>query len=143
LLVAFLVLTACGLVLASGKGSWVKSRLTPHVEGGRRKTKQREKGERLAAFASLFRATEQTFGHRRLWKRLHLMLERADVPLRTVEFAYLIVGCGFVVAMLAAVTGRSSIGILIALAVGAAIPYCWVAFKARRRMYAFEAQLPD
>jgi len=50
LLVAFLVLTACGLVLTSGKGSWVKSRLTPHVEGGRRKAKQREKGERLAAF---------------------------------------------------------------------------------------------
>jgi tight adherence protein B len=143
LLVAFLVLTACGLVLASGKGSWVKSRLTPHVEGGRRKTKQQEKGERLAAFASLFRATEQTFGHRRLWKRLHLMLERADVPLRTAEFAYLIVGCGFALALLAAVAGRSTLEILVALAVGALIPYGWVSFKSRRRMSAFEDQLPD
>jgi tight adherence protein B len=143
LLVAFLVLTACGLVLASGKGSWVKSRLAHHVEGGRRKTKRREKGERLAAFASLFRATEQTFGHRRLWKRLHLMLERADVPLRTVEFAYLIVGCGFTFALLAAVSGRSTLAILIALAVGALLPYGWVSFKSRRRMSAFEDQLPD
>ena len=143
LLVAFLVLTACGLVLTSGKGSWVKSRLTPHVEGGRRKAKQREKGERLAAFASLFRATEQTFGHRRLWKRLHLMLERADVPLRTVEFAYLIVGCGFALALLAAVSGRPTLMILIAFAVGALIPYGWVSFKSRRRMNAFEDQLPD
>ena len=143
LLVAFLVLTACGLVLTSGKGSWVKSRLTPHVEGGRRKAKQREKGERLAAFASLFRATEQTFGHRRLWKRLHLMLERADVPLRTVEFAYLIVGCGFTLALLAAVSGRPTLMILIAFAVGALIPYGWVSFKSRRRMNAFEDQLPD
>ncbi len=143
LLVAFLVLTACGLVLASGKGSWVKSRLTPHVEGGRRKTKQRVKGERLAAFASLFRATEQTFGHRRLWKRLHLMLERADVPLRTAEFAYLIVGCGFALALLAAVAGRSTLEILVALGVGALIPYGWVSFKSRRRMNAFEDQLPD
>ncbi|MDX6490456.1 MAG: tight adherence protein, partial [Gaiellaceae bacterium] len=143
LLVAFLVLTACGLVLTSGKGSWVKSRLTPHVEGGRRKAKQREKGERLAAFASLFRATEQTFGHRRLWMRLHLMLERADVPLRTVEFAYLIVGCGFTLALLAAVSGRPTLMILIAFAVGALIPYGWVSFKSRRRMNAFEDQLPD
>ena len=143
LLVAFLVLTACGLVLTSGKGSWVKSRLTPHIEGGRRKAKQREKGERLAAFASLFRATEQTFGHRRLWKRLHLMLERADVPLRTVEFAYLIVGCGFALALLAAVSGRPTLMILIAFAVGALIPYGWVSFKSRRRMNAFEDQLPD
>ena len=143
LLVAFLVLTACGLVLTSGKGSWVKSRLTPHVEGGRRKAKQREKGERLAAFASLFRATEQTFGHRRLWKRLHLMLERADVPLRTVEFAYLIVGCGFTLALMAAVSGRPTLMILIAFAVGALIPYGWVSFKSRRRMNAFDDQLPD
>ena len=137
------MLTACGLVLASGKGSWVKTRLTPHVEGVGARRKQREKGERLAAFASLFRATEQTFGHRRLWKRLHLMLERADVPLRTAEFAYLIVGCGFALALLAAVAGRSTLEILVALAVGALIPYGWVSFKSRRRMNAFEDQLPD
>src|SRR5207248_893959 len=49
----------------------------------------------------------------------------------------------FLLALLAAMTGRSTISILIALAVGAAIPYVWVAFKARRRMYAFEDQLPD
>jgi tight adherence protein B len=143
LLVAFLVLSACGLVLTSSRSSWVKGRLAPHVEGGPRKAKRREKGERLAALAGLFRATEQAFGHKRLWKKLHLTLERADVPLRTVEFAYLIVGCGFVFALLAAVTGRSSIGILIALGVGGLAPYSFVAIKARRRMNAFDNQLPD
>jgi tight adherence protein B len=45
--------------------------------------------------------------------------------------------------MFAALTGRSSMGILIALGVGALIPYGWVTFKARRRMNAFEDQLPD
>jgi tight adherence protein B len=143
LLVAFLVLTACGFLFASAKGSWVKSRLAPHVEGGQRKSQKREKGERLAALAGLFRATEQAFGHRRVWLMLQRKLERADLPLRTVEFAYMIVGCGFVVALLAALTGRSSLGILIALGIGAAIPYSWVSFKARRRMNAFENQLPD
>jgi len=40
-------------------------------------------------------------------------------------------------------SGRSTIGMLIALAIGALIPYGWVSFKAKRRMYAFEDQLPD
>jgi tight adherence protein B len=143
MLVAFLVLAACGFLFASGKGSWVKSRLAPHVEGGPRTSRKREKGERLAALAGLFRATEQAFSHRGLWQRVHRKLERADLPLRTVEFVYLMLGCGFLFALFAAMTGRSSLGILIALAVGAAVPYAWVSFKAKRRMNAFENQLPD
>ena len=142
MLVAFLVLTACGFLFASAKGSWVKSRLAPHVERSR-KTRKREKGERLAALGGLFRATEQAFGHRRIWHKLQRKLERADLPLRTVEFAYLIVGCAFVVAFFAAASGRPSVQILVALAVGGAIPYLFVSFKAKSRMNAFEDQLPD
>jgi tight adherence protein B len=141
MLVAFLVLTACGFLFSSAKGSWVKTRLAPHVES--RKTRKRKKGERLAAFGGLFRATEQAFGHRRVWHKLQRKLERADLPLRTVEFAYLIVGCAFVVALFAAMSGRSTLGILIALAVGGALPYLFVSLKAKRRMNAFEEQLPD
>lgn len=143
LIVALLVLTACAFVFASAKGSWVKSRLAPHVEGGPRKSRKREKGERLAALAGLFSATEQAFGHRRLWHALHRKLERADLPLRTVEFVYIMVGSGFALGLLAAVSGRSSLEILAALGIGAAVPYGWVAFKARQRMNAFENQLPD
>jgi tight adherence protein B len=142
MLVAFLVLTACGFMLTSGKGSWVKTRLAPHVEGGKRKSRKK-KGERMAAFAGLFKATEQAFGHRRVWMKLQRVLERADVPLRTVEFAYIMLGGAFAFAFFAAITGRSSIGILIAFAVGGAIPYLWVSFKAKRRMNAFDNQLPD
>jgi tight adherence protein B len=143
MLVAFLILSACWFVLAASKGSWVKGRLAPHVEGGPGRKRRREKGERLEAFAGIFRATEQAFGHRRLWKRLTLVLERADVPLRTVEFAYIMVGSGFVLGLFAAVTGRSTLGILIALAIGALAPYGFVSLKARRRLNAFENQLPD
>jgi tight adherence protein B len=142
LLVAFLVLSAVGFLLTGAKGSWVRVRLAPHVEGGK-KRRRREKGERLAAFAGLFRATEQAFGHRGVWKKLTLKLDRADVPLRTVEFVYLMAGCGFLVMFLALLSGRSSIGLLIALGIGALIPYAWVSFKAKRRMNAFEEQLPD
>lgn len=142
MIVALLVLTACAFLFTSAKGSWVKSRLAPHVEGAR-KARKRQKGERLAAFAGVFRATEQAFGHRRVWLSLQRKLERADLPLRTVEFAYLIVGSGFLVGLLAALSGRSSLEILIAFVVGGAIPYGFVAFKARRRMAAFDDQLPD
>jgi tight adherence protein B len=142
LLVAFLVLTGVAFALVGSKGSWLKSRLAPHVEGPKR-SKQREKGERLAAFSGLFKATEQAFSHRKPWKRVATLLERAGVPLRTVEFFYLMTGCGFVLMLLAALSGRSTIGMLIALAIGALIPYGWVSFKAKRRMYAFEDQLPD
>jgi tight adherence protein B len=142
MLVAFLVLTACGFLFASAKGSWVKTRLAPHIEGTR-KQRKRQKGERLAALAGLFRATEQAFAHRRVWLKLQRKLERADLPLRTVEFAYLIVGCGFALALFAAVSGRPSLQILIALAVGGAIPYFFVSLKAKKRMNAFDDQLPD
>ena len=143
LMVAFLVLTAVGLGLAGGSNSWVKSRLAPHIEGGPRRARRREKGERLAAFAGLFRVTEQAFSHRSVWKKVQTKLERADLPLRTVEFFYLMGGCGFLFMVFAALTGRSTLGILIALGVGAAIPYVWITFKAKRRMLAFEDQLPD
>ena len=142
MLVAFLVLTACGFLFATAKGSWVKTRLAPHVEGSR-KTRKREKGQRLAALGGLFKATEQAFAHRGVWLKLQRKLERADLPLRTVEFAYLIVGSGFVLALLAAVMGRPSLQILIALAVGGAIPYLFVSFKAKSRMTKFDDQLPD
>jgi tight adherence protein B len=142
MLVAFLVLAACGFLFSGAKGSWVKSRLAPHVEGTR-SSRKREKGERLAALSGLFRATEQAFGHRGIWLKLHRKLERADLPLRTVEFVYLMLGCAFVVAFFAVMMGRSSLGILIAFAIGGALPYLWVSFKASRRMAAFEDQLPD
>jgi tight adherence protein B len=143
LLVAFLILTAVGLVFTGGTGSWVKSRLAPHIEGGPRSKRRREKGERLAAFAGLFRLTEQAFSHRGLWKKMQTKLERAGLPLRTVEFFYLVTGCGFLLMVFAALTGRSTPGILIAFGIGAAIPYGWVSFKARKRMLAFDDQLPD
>src|SRR4029079_18274680 len=141
MLVAFLVLTACGFLFSSAKGSWVKTRLAPHVES--RKTRKRQKGERLAALGGLSRATERAFGPRRIWHKLQRKLERADLPLRTVEFAYLIVGRAFVVAFFAAASGPPSVQILVALAVGGAIPYLFVSFKAKSRMNAFEDQLPD
>src|SRR6185312_4753273 len=91
----------------------------------------------------LFRATENAFGHRSQWRNLQLMLERADLPLRTVEFAWIMIGCSFGLGLLAAIAGSSSLVILALFLVGGFVPYLFVWFKAKKRVRAFEDQLPD
>ena len=143
LAIALLVLAAGILALATEKGAWLRSRLAPHVEPSRRGPREGTERERFAAFSSLFSATEQAFSHRQSWLKLQRMLERADVPLRTVEFAYIVAGSGLVLGLIAAITGRASLVILLSFAAGAAIPYGFVSMKARKRMRTFENQLPD
>jgi tight adherence protein B len=143
-LAALLALAAAMFLLSGVRGSWLKQRLAPHIQGGgRRLSKKRSGRDRLEMFNGLFKATENAFGHRRQWRNLQLLLERADLPLRTVEFAWMLVGSSFTLALLAAILGRSSLAILAAFLVGAFIPYLFVSFKAKRRMRAFEDQLPD
>ena len=142
-LVGLLVLGAGMFVLTTVRSSWLKHRLAPHISTGRRAAKRRTGRERLEMFNGLFHATENAFGHRRQWRNLQLLLERADLPLRTVEFAWLLVSCSFTLAMLAALVGRGSLAILAAFLIGAFVPYFVVWFKAKRRMRAFEDQLPD
>jgi tight adherence protein B len=143
LLAGLLVLGAGLLVASTVRGSWLKQRLAPHIEPTRRTARRRTGRERLELFNGLFRATENAFGHRRQWRNLELLLERADLPLRTVEFAWLLIGCSFVLAVLAALSGSGSVGILAMFLLGAFVPYFVVWFKAKRRMKAFEDQLPD
>jgi tight adherence protein B len=143
LVAALLVLGAGILVVSTTSGSYLKRRLAPHIDAGRRASKKRTGRERLEMFNGVFSATENAFGHRRQWRNLQLLLERADLPLRTVEFAWLLVGCSFVLAVLAAITGRSTLVILAMFLVGAFVPYFVVWSLARRRMRAFEDQLPD
>jgi len=144
-LLAGLLMLAAGILAASTlRGSWLKRRLAAHVDPSRgRAAKHSTARDRLAMLGGLFRVTENTFAHRRQWRSLQLLLERADLPLRTVEFAWLLVGCSFFLAVLAAITGRSTLAILVMFLLGAFVPYFVVWFKARRRMRAFEDQLPD
>ncbi len=102
LLVGFLVLLSGTFLLTSVRGSRLKRRLAPHL-GEKRGSKRKVERERLQAAAGLFRATERTFGHWKQWVALDQMLERADVPLRTVEFVYLSVGGALLAGMLGAV----------------------------------------
>jgi tight adherence protein B len=143
LVVGFCILLAAIVAFASPKGAWVRRRVNAHVAAHARAVKPSDDGERLAAAASLFKATENTFGHARYWKKLQWTLERADLPLRTVEFVYIMVGCGFVAGLIGAVAALPSFVILGCLVGGALAPYGFVVFKGRKRLKAFENQLPD
>jgi tight adherence protein B len=142
--VAGLLILAAGMLLVSTlRGSWLRQRLAPHVSSGPRASKKRSGRDRLEVMNGLFKATERAFSHRRQWRNLQLLLERADLPLRTVEFAWLLVACSFTLGVLGALTGRGSLTILVLFLVGAFVPYFVVWFKARNRVQAFEDQLPD
>ena len=141
-LVGVIVLLACAFLFASPKGTWLKGRLAPHVAEKRRAVK-RARGERLALAAGLFRATENVLGNLKPWRRLGRTLERADLPLRTVELVYIIAGTGLVFGIGAAALQLPLWVVAASLAGGAFLPWMFVAFKARRRVKAFENQLPD
>jgi len=140
--VGLLVLIACGFLFAAPKGAWLKGRLDPHLATRRRAVKESGPRERMRFAASLFQATEATLGKFKPWKRLNRMLERADLPLRTAEFVYIILAAGLLGSLVTAGFTRSAPFILAGLGAGV-LPYLFVAFKARKRVKAFENQLPD
>jgi tight adherence protein B len=140
--VGLTVLLAAGFAFASPRGAWLRSRLEPHVAQTRRRVKPRGR-ERLQMVAGLFHATENALGKFKPWRRLQRLLERADLPLRTVEFVYLMLGSALFTGLVAAAFARSPLVVAAGLAGGALLPYLFVSFKARSRVKAFEAQLPD
>jgi tight adherence protein B len=143
-LIAALLMLAAGILFASTlQGSRLKRRLAPHIDATRRASKRPTGRERLEVLNGLFHATENAFGNRRQWRNLQLLLERADLPLRTVEFTWLLIGCSFVLGVVAALAGSSSLVILAMFLVGGFAPYLFVWFKASKRMRTFEDQLPD
>ena len=141
-LVGVLVLVACAFAFASPRGAWLKGRLEPHLDTRRRAAKRTGR-ERLKIAAGLFRATENALGNFKPWLRLQRTIERADVPLRTVELVYVMLAAGFVSGLIAAGFTQSVPWIAVGLLGGTLLPYFVVSFKAKKRVRAFENQLPD
>ena len=141
--VAALVLLAAFLVLAAYRGSWVRTRIAAHVGETRATSKAKRREQGLSALTAVFRVTERAFGHLRQWRAIQRLLDRADVPLRTVEFFWIMMGAACVLGVLVAATGQGPLVALIGLAVGGSAPFAFVWFKMRRRLRAFEEQLPD
>lgn len=140
--VGIVVLLAFLFAFASPRSAWLKGRLEPHITERRRRAKSGGR-QRLKIAAGLFHATENALGNFKPWLRLQRVLERADLPLRTVEFVYIMLGAGLLGAIVTGGATQSAPIVLVGLVVGAALPYVFVSFKARQRAKAFENQLPD
>jgi tight adherence protein B len=141
LLVGLLLLLSGVFGASARRGSWLRSRLAGHT--GAMRTRPGAKHDRFAAGSAVLRATEKTFGEAKFWGKIARLLERADVPMRTVEFLYVAIGASFLFGFVAAISGRSTFVTLIAFALGGALPFAYLHFKAGRRLKAFENQLPD
>ncbi len=142
--VGALVLLAYGFAFSTPGGERLRAQLAAHVQ--RRPSRPAQRKERRSpreSLAGILQATERAFGHTRLWARLGRLIERAALPLKTAELVYLMLGSGFALGIVFALAGASSILILFALAAGLFLPLVFVWWKARRRLAAFENQLPD
>jgi tight adherence protein B len=140
LLVGVLFLGALVSLTRIRRRSWVQQRLAPHVV----QTVQRgNRADRLSLLKALFRATEGTFGRHAKWRSIERMLVRGDVPLRPAEFVWLMIGCAVGTALLFGAAGAPALLTLVALGLGGLLPYGFVTFRVRRRVKAFEEQLPD
>lgn len=139
----FIVLLGASLALTTVKGARLKKRLAPHIVSSHDLRKRKQEKARLAAAEGLFRATESAFSQWRLWKRLERLVERSDLPVRTVEIVYLMTGLALIGATISTLAGRGSLITLGVTAGAASLPVMFVWFKASKRLKAFENQLPD
>ena len=141
--VGLLGLVAVLFLLRAPVGSRLRRQITPHLGEQVRTSARGPVQERFATASSVMKSTEKAFGHLRAWHALHRLLERADVPLRTVELVYIAVGAGLLTGLVFAVAGMGAMVILVALLVGSSLPILVVWHKARRRLAAIDEQLPD
>jgi tight adherence protein B len=142
LIAGVLVVAAFLLLLGARRNDWLRARLQAHT-GGARRTKRVAREQRLAALTGLLRATERAFGHLRHWQNVQKMLERGETPLRAAEFAYIAFGSSLLLGMLTAVAGSPPLVIIVALGIGLLLPFAFVWRRMRKRLGAFETQLPD
>ena len=96
---------------------------------------------RLALVSALSAARERV-GHLKPWKRLQALLERADMPLRTVEFVYLMLASGLVRGSLFAMVTGSVASSRSGSRPAGSFPI-WSSRQGAQAVKAFENQLPD
>jgi tight adherence protein B len=130
--------------LVGGEKRWLAKRVAPHVTpppATPAVEPHRQRVSRHPRIDGVLDATERRL-RGRAWDAFCARVERADVPLRAVELLYLGGTAAFLAAALGGATAGSAAALPGPLLVAAIV---WVALgaRARRRLAAFEQQLPD
>lgn len=148
LAVGCLMLVATLVALAKPRGAWLRSRLEPYggtsgaaVAGGPAGTDGRA-GWRPQV-DRLFGAAERALDRTSAWGSLERLIERAHLQVRPAQLLFWAVSGGVAVAVVAGMLTASALLSVAALALGVAAPIAWLAAAGRRRVRAFEDQLPD
>jgi len=141
LITGLLLALALRVLFRKSRTEEMRRRIQPHI--GQEPQKIKRKRERPGVLRNLFASTENVLGKSKQWSSLSRLLERGDVPLKTVEFAYVILACGLFLGFVISVLGLHGIFLLIAFVLGAMAPIGFVWRKSRKRLAAFDEQLPD
>ena len=145
-LVALFVLAGALILLSSKPAIMVGKRIAPHTEQKKQVVVVAPGQEipKISILHQLYVATEKIAGSFNYWKRISFRLEQANLPLRTAEVVYLQMGSAILLAAIVSLLLQlGSIAALISLLVGALIPWMYVKIMAKRRLNAFETQLPE
>ncbi|MES1247442.1 MAG: type II secretion system F family protein [Actinomycetota bacterium] len=141
--VGLLVLVAMVFLTAVRAGSRLNARIAPHLGTPQRvgQAKPRRQGQSFRR--QLVGATEHAFTKFPRFRALQGLLTRADLPLLAAELLYVALGVAVVFGLVSALTGVPSLLVLAFMAGGFALPIAWVAYRAKKRMKAFDNQLAD
>jgi tight adherence protein B len=121
---------------------WLSARLAPHLAPEQRRRKERRRRD-SHALRGLFTSTEETFSRLRQFQALQQRLARADMPLLAAELLYLCIGIAVVLGVMGGLAGVPLLFVAVLMLLGGSAPLLYVSFKARRRIKAFDNQLPD
>lgn len=141
LAVGVLFALAISLLFRKSRSDVMRRRIQPHVQDEPKKAKQ--KRERTNLLRGLFNSTEHVLGKTKQWAALARLLERGDVALKTVEFAYVILGSGLLVLFFVSLVGIGGFFMLLGFVIGGLLPLGYVWRRSRKRVAAFDEQLPD
>jgi len=141
--VALLVFLAYWFASGSRSGARLRARLSPHLGVGERRAKPKRRRQSRTFMRGLVLATEQAFANVKQFRAVQRLITRADLPLVASELLYICVGSALAVALLTFLAGVPLVLVVLFMVVGGALPLVWVASKAKRRMKAFDNQLPD
>lgn len=143
LAVGLLVLAAAGFAVAARRGGWLTARLAPHVGPVHRKARRKRTTDGRSLLRGVFAATESALGNVKQFRGLQQTLTRADLPLLASELLYISIGAAVLAAILAGAVGAPALFVLALMVLAGSSPALWVSWKARKRIKAFDNQLPD
>ncbi len=146
--VGCLMLVATLVALSKPRGAWLRSRLEPYGGGAPvgavDDPTASNSGAAWRSHADRFYgATERGLEHTRVAEALRRMLDRANLQLRPAQLLFWSAAAGVALAVVVGLASSSPLLLFAAFASGILAPLWWVSSRGRKRMQAFDDQLPD